>query len=122
MRLFFLPIGLIASMLGAATSPVEVKLQHELLAPCCYQATLDQHMSDAALTMKTEIHEMVSAGRSEREIIDFYKARYGARILGEPEGAVWWIGTLTPLLALAASALVLTRLIRRWARSGEPAI
>jgi len=108
---------------GAAVSPLESKLQHELLAPCCYRETLDHHMSQEAYTMRAEIHNLVLAGKTEREIIDLYKARYGVRVLGEPEGAAWWIGTCTPFVALALGVGVLILLIRKWRRpaSARPA-
>jgi len=102
--------------LTAAVSPLESKLQHELLAPCCYRETLDHHMSQEAYTMRAEIHNLVLAGKTEREIIDFYKARYGMRILGEPEGAAWWIGTWTPFLVLVLGAGALILRIRKWRR------
>jgi len=105
-----------ASVVWAGIPPLERKLQHELLAPCCYREPLDRHMSQAAETMKAEIHAMVIAGKSEREIIGVYKARYGMRILGEPEGLAWWIGTCTPLLVLALGGGGLILVVRRWTR------
>ena len=101
---------------AAAVSPIESKLQHELLAPCCYRETLDHHMSQEAYTMRVEIHSLVLAGKTEREIIDLYKARYGMRILGEPEGPAWWISTCTPFVVLMLGAGVLILLIRKWRR------
>lgn len=84
-------VGLIASTLAGANvvapSPLESNLHRELLAPCCYRETLDHHMSDAASAMKAEICEMVANGKTEHEIVELYKSRYGLRILAEPEGA-----------------------------------
>ena len=103
----------------AALSPLESKLQHELLAPCCYRETLDHHMSQEAYDMRAEIHQMVLFGESERQIIDFYKARYGMRILGEPEGAYWWIGVLTPFAVLALGLIGLILMLCKWSRSSR---
>ena len=103
----------------AALSPLESKLQHELLAPCCYRETLDHHMSQEAYNMRAEIHQMVLSGKSERQIIDFYKARYGMRILGEPEGVYWWIGILTPFAVLALGLIGLILMLRKWSRSSR---
>ena len=105
--------------LTAAVSPRESKLQHELLAPCCYRETLDHHMSQEAYNMRAEIHQMVLSGKSERQIIDFYKARYGMRILGEPEGVYWWIGILTPFAVLALGLIGLILMLRKWSRSSR---
>lgn len=68
-------------------------------------------MSEAAATMKAEIHTMAVRGQSEREIIEHYKALYGSRILAEPEGATWWIGTLVPVLVLVIGAAIVVRFI-----------
>ena|SRR5437899_396512 len=110
--------GLIASTLASAgvvaPSSLESKLHRELLAPCCYRETLDHHMSEAATAMKAEIHEMVAHGKTEREIVELYKSRYGLRVLAEPEGARWWIGTLTPVAALAIGAVLVIRIIGKW--------
>lgn len=105
-----------ALALTEAPGPLESRLQHRLLAPCCYQETPDHHMSEEVVKMKTEIHAMVGDGRSEREIVEFYKTRYGSRILAEPEGAAWRIGTITPLVVLAVGAAVLVHLLRKWSR------
>ncbi|HTQ57473.1 MAG TPA: cytochrome c-type biogenesis protein CcmH [Bryobacteraceae bacterium] len=109
----------IACAAQAALPPLETKLQHELLAPCCYRETLDHHMSQEAYTMRAEIHQMVLSGKSERQIIDFYKARYGMRILGEPEGVYWWIGILTPFAVLALGLIGLILMLRKWSRSSR---
>jgi len=109
----------IACAAHAALLPLESRLQHELLAPCCYRETLDHHMSQEAYNMRAEIHQMVLSGKSERQIIDFYKARYGMRILGEPEGAYWWIGTLTPFAVLALGLIGLILMLRKWRRSSR---
>jgi cytochrome c-type biogenesis protein CcmH len=108
--------GLAAASLAASTSELEARLQHKLMAPCCYGGTVDRHDSAAANQMKTEIHELVLSGRTERQILDYYKARYGTRILAEPEGSTWWIGTLTPILALVVGTFTVTRVVRKWTR------
>jgi len=124
MRAAVLAIVVLLGGSAAASSPgsnkeLEAKLQHKLMAPCCYGGTLDQHNSDVANQIKVEIHGLVMAGRSERQILDYYKARFGTRILAEPEGPTWWFGTLTPIVSLIAGALIVTRLIRKWARPAD---
>jgi len=99
-----------------SSNTLESRLHQRLLAPCCYSETLDHHTSGVAAEMKAEIRGMVAAGRSEREIIAFYKSRYGARILAEPEGAAWWIETIMPLVAFGLGAAALVLVIRKWSR------
>ena len=109
----------IACAAHAALLPLESRLQHELLAPCCYRETLDHHMSQEAYNMRAEIHQMVLSGETERQIIDTYKARYGMRILSEPEGAYWWIATFIPPVFLAFGVVTLILLVRKWSRSSR---
>ena len=93
---------------------LEAKLYHELLAPCCYRETLDHHTSDISIALKTEIHGLVAGGKSESQILELYKSRYGARILAQPEGALWWVETLMPVFALAIGVMVVVHIIRKW--------
>jgi len=107
----------VTALAAPDVSTLELKLQRELLAPCCYHETLDRHNSDIAVTMRAEIHSMLTAGKSEREILDLYQSRFGKQVLAEPEGTTWWVGTLIPLAALAASFWFVIRWLRRRARA-----
>ncbi len=95
------------------------KLERALLAPCCYQEVVATHNSEQARAMRAEIAEMVAAGRSEREILDYYKQRYGARILAEPEGVQWWIMNVAPVVMLAGGAVVVALVLRKWRRAAQ---
>lgn len=97
------------------------KLEHALLAPCCYQEVVATHNSEQAKAMRAEIAAMVAAGKTEREILDYYKQRYGARILAEPEGAQWWVMNVVPIIMLAGGAIIVVRLLRKWRRGAATA-
>jgi len=62
------------------------RLEKSLLAPCCYSRSIARHMSAEAEQMRHEVTEMVASGRSENEILEYYKALYGERILIVPDG------------------------------------
>jgi cytochrome c-type biogenesis protein CcmH/NrfF len=101
------------------------RLQNALLAPCCYSEPVAKHQSDVARKMRAEIAESVAQGRSDRQILDAYKERYGARVLIEPEGAQrWWVYTI-PVLAVLAGLTLTAALLRKWranaiAAAGNP--
>lgn len=95
------------------------KLERALLAPCCYQEVVATHNSEEARAVRVEIAEMVAAGRSEREILDYYKQRYGARVLAEPEGAQWWIMNVVPAAMLGGGAVVVAWVLRKWRRAAQ---
>lgn len=92
------------------------RLENALLAPCCYQEVVATHASEAAKQMRAELAELVAAGWSDREILDHYKRRYGARVLAEPEGAQWWVMNVVPMVMLAGGAALVVLLVRKWRR------
>lgn len=92
------------------------RLEHQFMSPCCYGEQLYGHLSPQALEMKQQISKMVLEGRSEREIIDHFKAQFGARILVEPEGAQWWVMNVVPVVLLLLGLLATVWVIRKWYR------
>lgn len=90
------------------------RLQNAVLAPCCYTEPVSRHQSEVAVKMRAEIRDWVKQGRSDREILDIYKRRYGTRVLVEPEGAPWWLVHMVPLLVLALGTALVVWLLVRW--------
>jgi cytochrome c-type biogenesis protein CcmH len=89
------------------------RIEDSLLAPCCWQESVRHHMSEVAFQMRAEIEKFVAEGRSDREILDYYKARYGKRVLIEPEGGSAVLAILVPIaFSLAALWFVIVRLRR----------
>lgn len=96
------------------------KLEHQFMSPCCYGEQLYGHLSPQALEMKQQISQMVLEGRSEREIIDHFKAQFGSRILVEPEGAQWWVMNVVPMVLLLLGFVATVWIIRKWYKPAEP--
>ncbi len=96
-------------------------LQLALLAPCCYSEAVLRHNSEVSMKMRAEIAAWVAEGRSDREILDTYKQRYGTRVLVEPEGSAWWWEHVVPLIALALGAVIVMLVLRHWIRT-RPAV
>lgn len=88
-------------------------LEEAVLAPCCYSEPVSRHRSEIALQMKVEIARWVREGKSDREILDTYKQRYGARVLVEPEGARWWWMHIIPWIAVLLGLAFTVWLLRR---------
>lgn len=82
------------------------KLEKSLMAPCCYSQTIDEHMSMEAAQMRDEVSDMVLAGKSDREILKYYEAKYGKTILAVPDGTTGVFAFGVPIVA-AGSALIL---------------
>ena len=107
--LHFIATLVIASAL--APTPDQTKtianLEDRLMAPCCYSQTIRVHMSAEAEQMREEVTGMVLAGKSEQDIIKYYKAKYGETILVVPDGKTGQIAYGVPIIvALSAFGLL----------------
>jgi len=96
-------------------------LERKLMAPCCFSKTVDQHESEVAREIRTELRGWLATGLTEEQILDRYVERYGARILAVPprrgfnQWLFWmpWVVTLGLLVAVCATLWV-------WYRRGQP--
>lgn len=113
-KLMLLAAGLLLAAAVWAQNPGRARaLQEKLIAPCCWSESVAMHRSEVAAEMRAEIARMVEEGRSDREILDFYKAKYGTRILMEPEGQLrTWAYTI-PIAASVLGLGLVVWLIRR---------
>jgi cytochrome c-type biogenesis protein CcmH len=89
------------------------RVEESLLAPCCYSQSIGRHMSEEAQQMRREVTEMVAAGRSEKEILEHYKALYGQRILIVPDGRAGKILFALPVAAFMACSGMLFLFLRK---------
>lgn len=112
---FLLAAGPQPALSGEQRARIE-SLESSLLAPCCYSEPVSRHRSDVAVQMKAEIAELVAEGKTDREILDLYKQRYGARVLMEPEGARWWWTNIVPAVVLALGFAFVVFVMKRWLR------
>lgn len=94
----------------------ERALQQRLVAACCWSESIDVHRSQTSLDMRVELHRLIEQGKSDREILDWFKSQYGARVLIEPEGATSILAYAFPLLGLLIGLYFVFRILRRWAR------
>ncbi len=60
------------------------QLEAQLIAPCCWSQQVSVHQSAAADEIKQNIRVMLASGKTNQQILDFYVAEYGDRILAEP--------------------------------------
>lgn len=95
----------------------EKSVEAHLLAPCCWNGTLDVHESDLASTLRKEIRARLRAGEGVEAIEEALVARYGERMRAAPKservGLLLGAGVLGVLLAAAA-------LLRKVVRPATP--
>jgi cytochrome c-type biogenesis protein CcmH len=60
------------------------QLEAKLMAPCCWAQQVSLHQSPAADEIRQHIRKLLSEGKTSEQILDFYVAQYGDRILAEP--------------------------------------
>lgn len=90
------------------------ELSKELRCMVCQNQSIDDSEAPLARDLRLLVRERISAGDSDRQVIDFLVARYGEFVLLKPRlnehTLVLW---LTPPLALLLGAFGLWRLGRR---------
>lgn len=98
------------------------RIQDKLTAPCCWQESVAVHRSEIAEEMRAEIARMASGGMSEDQIVDYYIARHGERILREPRGSkrLWLMLIPVALITVAFAGLIV--FLRRQRQAPSPAV
>ncbi len=89
----------------------------------CQNQSLADSDAELAHDLRAEVYEMLQAGHSDAEVIDFLVNRYGDFVLYNPpfKESTWliWFG---PFVLLAIAAILLLRSIMRQKRQEEPEI
>ena len=62
-------------------SDLIMDLEQSLMATCCWSGTVYDHGNKE---MEIEIAGMVNTGKTKTEILDYYKGKYGERVLAVP--------------------------------------
>ena len=96
------------------------QLAEELRCLVCQNQNLADSNSDLAGDLRNEVFNMVEAGNSNQQVVDFMVARYGDFVLYrppvKPTTYLLWLG---PLLLFLTGALVLGLWVRGRSRSSE---
>jgi cytochrome c-type biogenesis protein CcmH len=87
----------------------------KLYCPVCENTPLDVCPTQACKDWRALIRQQLSEGWNETQILDYFVANYGARVLAQPPvrgftTLVW----ILPMVGLAGGGLFLGRLLRRW--------
>jgi cytochrome c-type biogenesis protein CcmH len=104
----------------AKQQALQAELEHSLVAPCCWNMTVDQHDSPASREVRKKIAELIQQGKTKDEILAYFVAQpnYGERILASPskntflgKTAYWITGTVLVLGGLIV-AVSLRRMVK----------
>jgi cytochrome c-type biogenesis protein CcmH len=95
-------------------------LEAKLKCPVCRTQSVLESTSFMALEMRAKIRELIAAGRTDRQILDYFVDRYGDYILLEPRRRGFGLSAyLLPLLAVLAGAALLAAGLRRKGRRAQ---
>lgn len=94
-------------------------LEGRLLAPCCWNQTLDVHDSEISRSIHQEIMARLSAGESAASIEASLIERHGERLRAVPIESPLSGLALWAMAAILAAGLGLFVVGRRWRRAGE---
>jgi cytochrome c-type biogenesis protein CcmH len=117
-------LAVLASFSATAARPAKVtrkEIERAIMCPCedkCGKV-LANCFCDYAEGLRREINRMIAQGMSRQQILAVFVKRYGPSVLAAPGGSNWFdlFAWISPFVALAIGALLVTRLVRRWAFS-----
>jgi cytochrome c-type biogenesis protein CcmH len=99
-------------------------LSRELRCVVCQNQSIDDSVAEVAHDMRRAVRERLTAGDSDRQVIDYMVARYGDFVLLDPPfkpaTLVLWLGAPAALLVALAGLLLAARR-RRAALAAAPA-
>src|SRR5579859_2267762 len=103
-----------------ATPPAPVtdndinRVAHQLYCPVCENSPLDVCPTQACAQWRATIGDKLAAGWTDQQILDYFVAQYGERVLARPSthGLNVLVWVIPPLLVLGGAA-VLWRFLRQ---------
>jgi cytochrome c-type biogenesis protein CcmH len=96
-------------------------LGKELRCAVCQGLSVSDSPSSMARAQLDKIRELVSEGKSDQEVRDYFVARYGEWVLLQPKVAENPLVWLAPVLMLLGGAFVIYRQVKREPGSATPA-
>ncbi len=98
------------------------RVARQLFCPVCQNIPLDVCPTEACAKWRDTIREKLGAGWTDQQVIDYFVAQYGERVLANPSGRglnlmIWVI----PPVALLIGVAVLWRFFRSAAPLAAPA-
>ncbi len=114
----FFVVGLVYAQDGQPGDPTDDdvnRVAKKLYCPVCPNTPLDVCETKACEDWRAQIRDQLSEGWSEQQILDYFVAQYGERVLAEPQrkgftSLVWFL----PLTAVLIGAAVVYEILKNW--------
>ncbi|SFB62701.1 cytochrome c-type biogenesis protein CcmH [Amycolatopsis marina] len=111
-------VGLLTAGSGPADRAYE--LEQRLRCPVCKSVSIAESPSETAQIMRIAVAEQVAAGRSDQEIIGYFRARYGDWVLLDPPASgatlILWV---LPVAAVVVGGIAVFLVRRRPEPGGD---
>jgi cytochrome c-type biogenesis protein CcmH len=123
--LFFASLFLLCGNVLYAQTDSEIEnrvrmLAHQLRCPTCQSQSVKDSDAGLSLNMKAKIRDLIQAGKSDGEILDYFVERYGEWILRSPPKSgfnlLLWV---LPVVVMIIALLVLIRSMKQKKREPE---
>jgi len=93
------------------------RIAKQLYCPVCESTPLDVCPTEACRQWRDLIRQMLTEGKSEAEIKQYFVTQYGARALAEPPNR--FVSYVVPVVAFLLGAFMLFRGFRMWMKPVE---
>ena len=93
-------------------------IAHKLYCPVCENTPLDVCPTDACKDWRELIRTMLSQGKTEAEILQYFVDQYGDRVLATPPVTTKfnWIIYIVPPVIILAGAIILFLALKEWTK------
>lgn len=100
---------------GYPTADDVNRIAKKLYCPVCPNTPLDVCETKACQDWREQIHDQLSQGWTEQQVIDYFVAQYGERVLAEPQrkgftSLVW----LLPVIGALLGVWITYEVIKSW--------
>ena len=98
------------------------RVAKQLYCPVCPNTPLDVCETKACEDWRAQIRDQLAEGWTDQQVIDYFVAQYGERVLAEPQrkgftSLVWFL----PLIAVLVGLGVVYEILRNWQKK-KPAL
>ena len=99
--------------------PGATRLEGRIIAPCCWNQTIDIHGSEVSYELRREIRRRLKAGETPDAIEASLVTRFGPKILAVPDSSP--LGSLATLLSIGFGAAGVGGyfMLKRWSGAGK---
>ena len=99
------------------------RIAKQLYCPVCPNTPLDVCETKACEDWRAQIRDQLSEGWTDQQVIDYFVAQYGERVLAEPQrkgftSLVWFL----PLIVVLVGLGIVYEILRNWRKQKPVAV